>query len=499
MMQRSARVCLSFIVWIFGASMLFGQGEGAVPPHPRDIVYQPLEYTPPKAADHRRVLAGGVEAFFVEDHDLPLVHVSAYIRMGAYLDPAGKEGLAAAVGSQLRLGGTTGRRAEEFDEEADFLAADLASSVGSTAGRASVNFMAKDTDRALALFFDMLRRPAFQQDRLDLYKGQQLQAMERRNDQTGEIEGREWNRLLFGESHFSNRYATRASISSLTREDLADFHRRYVHPGNLVLAVSGDFRTAEMKGALERAMAGWENTGVLAPPVPAPDADLSPGIYMVDKPDVNQARVSLGHRGIRRGDPDEIVVDVMNDILGGSGFTSRIMSRVRTEEGLAYDTGSRYSAGIYYPGEFRAWFQTRNASAARAARIVIEEIERMRRTKVEPEELETVKNQAVEIFPRVFATARATAETFAADAYTGRDPLFWDTYRDRVRAVTVDDVHRAAGAHLHPERLVILAVGNVDVVLRGDPERPEDSFGKMGRGDIVRVPLPDPMTMEYPK
>ena len=499
MMQRSARVCLSFIVWIFGASMLFGQGEGAVPPHPRDIVYQPLEYTPPKAADHRRVLAGGVEAFFVEDHDLPLVHVSAYIRMGAYLDPAGKEGLAAAVGSQLRLGGTTGRRAEEFDEEADFLAADLASSVGSTAGRASVNFMAKDTDRALALFFDMLRRPAFQQDRLDLYKGQQLQAMERRNDQTGEIEGREWNRLLFGESHFSNRYGTRASISSLTREDLADFHRRYVHPGNLVLAVSGDFRTAEMKGALERAMAGWENTGVLAPPVPAPDADLSPGIYMVDKPDVNQARVSLGHRGIRRGDPDEIVVDVMNDILGGSGFTSRIMSRVRTEEGLAYDTGSRYSAGIYYPGEFRAWFQTRNASAARAARIVIEEIERMRRTKVEPEELETVKNQAVEIFPRVFATARATAETFAADAYTGRDPLFWDTYRDRVRAVTVDDVHRAAGTHLHPERLVILAVGNVDEVLRGDPERPEDSFGKMGRGDIVRVPLPDPMTMEYPK
>ena len=445
------------------------------------------------------MLAGGVEAFFVEDHDLPLVHVSAYIRMGAYLDPAGKEGLAAAVGSQLRLGGTTGRRAEEFDEEADFLAADLASSVGSTAGRASVNFMAKDTDRALALFFDMLRRPAFQQDRLDLYKGQQLQAMERRNDQTGEIEGREWNRLLFGESHFSNRYGTRASISSLTREDLADFHRRYVHPGNLVLAVSGDFRTAEMKGALELAKAGWENTGVLAPPVPAPDADLSPGIYMVDKPDVNQARVSLGHRGIRRGDPDEIVVDVMNDILGGSGFTSRIMSRVRTEEGLAYDTGSRYSAGIYYPGEFRAWFQTRNASAARAARIVIEEIERMRRTKVEPEELETVKNQAVEIFPRVFATARATAETFAADAYTGRDPLFWDTYRDRVRAVTVDDVHRAAGTHLHPERLVILAVGNVDEVLRGDPERPEDSFGKMGRGDVVRVPLPDPMTMEYPK
>ncbi|MBN2337227.1 MAG: insulinase family protein [Acidobacteria bacterium] len=499
MMRRSRGVCLSFIVWMFGASILFGQGEGAVPPHPRDIVYQPLEYAPPKAADHRQVLAHGVPVFFVEDHDLPLVHVSAYIRTGAYLDPAGKAGLAAAVGSQLRSGGTTGRRAEEFDEEADLLAAVLDSSVGPTAGRASVNFMAKDTDRALDLFFDMLRRPAFEQERLDLYKERQLQAMERRNDQTNEIESREWSRLLFGKSHFSNRHGTRESISSLTREDLIEFHRRYFHHGNLILAVSGDFRTAEMKGALERAMAGWENTGVLAPPVPAPDAALSPGIYMVDKPDVNQARVSLGHRGIRRGDPDEIVVDVMNDILGGSGFTSRIMSRVRTEEGLAYDTGSRYAAGIYYPGDFRAWFQTRSATAARAARIVIEEIERMRRTKVDPEELETVKNQAVEVFPRVFATARATADTFAADAYTGRDPRFWETYRDRVRAVTVDDVHRAANAHLHPDGLVILAVGNVDEVLRGDPDRPEDSFGKMGRGDIVRIPLPDPMTMEYPE
>ena len=137
----------------------------------------------------------------------------------------------------------------------------ISSAAGATSGSASVNFMAKDTDKALELFFDMLRNPAFQQDRLDLYKSQQLQAIERRNDRTEEIESREWNRLLRGDKHFSNAYSTKASITSLTREDLIDFHKKYYHPGNLILAVSGDFQTAEMKAKLEKAMAGWAEFG----------------------------------------------------------------------------------------------------------------------------------------------------------------------------------------------------------------------------------------------
>ncbi len=491
---------ICFACWLAVGSLSFGQApsQAPVPPNPRALKFQPLKYTPPKAAAYRQVLGNGVVGFFVEDHDLPLVNVSILIRTGTYLDPAGKEGLASATASQVRSGGTLHYKADAFDEEADFLAAIISSAAGPTSGGASVNFMAKDADKALALFFDMLRNPAFQQDQIDLYKSRVLQGMERRNDDTEEIESREWNRLLRGDSHFSSRFSTKASISSLTREDLIEFHKKYYHPGNMLFAVSGDFKTAEMKAKLENAMAGWMPSGVAVPKIPKPDFTPVPGVYMVNKPDVNQGRVSIGHLGIMRGNPDEFAIEMMNEILGGSGFTSRIMNKVRTDEGLAYDAGSSFTPGIYYEGQFHAAFQSKSATAAQAAQIVLNEIQRIRESKVSAEELQTVKNQAIEVFPRLFASASATADIFARDEFTGRAPDYWDTYRDKVKAVTIEDVQRVARQYLHPDRLVIIAVGNVEDLLKGNPDRPEFSFQKIGNGKIIRIPLPDPLTMVYP-
>lgn len=490
---------LMFCCIAAGSSASGQTGQGQIPSHPRELNYPKLDYSPPKASAYRQVLSNGVVGFFVEDHDLPLINISITVRVGPYLDPAGKEGLASAVASQMRAGGTARYKADEFDEEADFLAAAISSGMTRTSGSASINFMSKDTDKALELFFEMLRHPAFQQDRLDLFKSQQLQSMERRNDRTEEIEAREWNRLLRGDKHFSSVYSTRESVSSLTREDLIGFHKKYYQPGAFVMAVSGDFKTAEMKTKLEAAMAGWPDSGSPAAQIPKPDFVPVPGVYMVHKPDVNQGRVSMGHLGIMRGNPDEFAIDMMNEILGGSGFTSRIMNRVRTDEGLAYDAGSGYSAGIYYEGQFRAAFQSKSATAAQAAQIVLDEINRIRKEKVTAEELETVKNQAIEIFPRYFASASAIAATFASDEFTGRHPRYWDTYRDKIRAVTVEDVQRAAMKYLHPEGLVILVAGNADDILKGNPEKPQYSFEKMAGGKIIRIPLPDPLTMIYPK
>ena len=477
-----------------------GQERGAVPPSPRDLKFPPLEFQPPKAATHRQVLANRVVGYFVEDHELPLVNISVTARTGAYLDPAGKAGLAATVGSLMRSGGTGRYQAEDFDEEADFLAANISSSIGPTEGVASVNFLSKDADKALELFFEMLRNPAFRQDRLDLYKSQQLQQIERRNDRTDSIESREWNRLLRGEGFFTSILPTKASISMLTREDLLAFHKTYYTPANFILAVSGDFQTAGMKARLEQAMTDWTTSGAAVPPVPQPGYTPVPGVYMVNKPDVNQARVSLGHLGIRRGNPDEFAIDMMNDILGGSGFTSRIMNRVRSDEGLAYSAGSSFTPGVYYEGLLRAYFQSKSSTTAQATQIVLDEIERVRKEKVPADELETVKNNAIEVFPRFFSTPAAVAGTFASDEFTGRAPGYWETYRDKIRKVTADDVLRVAQQHLHPDRLVILAVGNVDDILKANPDNPQYSLEKIAGGKpITRIPLPDPNTMVYPK
>jgi zinc protease len=490
---------VAFIGCLAAGSLAFGQAKASqIPPNPRVLKFRPLQYSPPKASAYRQVLNNGTAGFFVEDHDLPLVTVSIIIRGGTFLDPAGKEGLAAAASNQIRAGGTGHYKADAFDEEADFLAAEITSGMSAISGRASINFMSKDVDRALELFFSMLRNPAFQQDRLDIYKSQLLQDMERRNDSTDEIEAREWNRLLRGDKHFTNAFSTKASISSLTREDLIGFYRKYYHPNNFILAVSGDFKTAEMKAKLEKMMDGWE-AGAVPPKAPKSNETPVPGVYMVNKPDVNQARVSIGHPGIMRGNPDEYAINMMNEILGGSGFTSRIMKSVRSDEGLAYDAASIYSPGVFYEGQFRAVFQSKNPTAAQAAQIVLDEIARICANKVSREDLDTVKNQTIEAFSRIFASAMAIANTFASDEYTGRDPMYWETYRDKIKAVTVEDVQRVAREYLHPDKLVILAVGKVEEVLQGNSEKPEYSFQKISGGKITRIPLPDPLTMVYPK
>jgi zinc protease len=474
--------------------------QAGIPARPEELKYSTLTYAPPKRASYRHVLSNGVVAYLVEDHDLPLINISTLVRTGKYLEPRGKEGLASLTGSQIRSGGTTSKSAEQFDEAADFLAAQMGSFIGDTQANANLNCLSKEIDKGLALFFDMLKNPGFQQDRLTLAKSQILQQMERRNDRTEGIEDREWDRLMRGDDFFTNRESTKSSIESITREDLMAFHKKYYNPGGFLFAVSGDFKTSDMIAKLESAMQGWESSKEPVPEVPKPSHTPVAGVYSVHKADVNQGRASIGHLGVMRDNPDSFALDIMNDILGGGGFTSRIVSRVRSDEGLAYSAGSGFGFGIYYPGVFRANFQSKSPTVAQATAIILEEIEKIRTVPVSKEELDTAVNQAIEVFPRFFATAGQIAGTFVQDEYTKRPEDYWDKYRDRIKAVTADDVLRVAKQYLHPDQLVILVVGNIDDILKGDPDKPQYSMSKAAKGaQIQRIPLPDPLTMTYPK
>ena len=469
-----------------------------IPAHPNDLTYELLEFTPPASADHRHELSNGVVVFVVEDHDLPLVSLSVTVRTGTYLDPPAKVGLASFTGSQMRAGGTMTMSAADFDEEAAFLAAQIGSNIGGTSGRANMNCLTKDLEVCLDLFFDMLRNPGFDADRLALARSQSIQQMERRNDSTASIQGREFSRLMRGDAHFSTMPRTRATVEAITRDDLAAFHRRYYHPGNFLFAASGDVDTVAILAELERRLDGWVVGTEPVPPVPAPDFTPRPGVYLVDKPEVNQGRVAIGHLGTTRDDPDRYKLLVMNDILGGGGFSARLLTRIRSDEGLAYSASSSFGVGVYYPGVFQAGFQSRSETVARATAIVLEEIERIRSAPVEEEELRNSIAYFVETFSRSFSSAASTAGLFASDEYTGRDPAYLSAYRDNIAAVTADDVLDVARRYLDPEALVIFAVGDLDTILAGDPERPEYSLDGMGSGEVVRIPLPDPFTLEYP-
>jgi predicted Zn-dependent peptidase len=465
-----------------------------IPPAPDQLKFQPINYTPPRSADHRVVLKNGMVVFVAEDPTLPLVNIAVTVRTGSYLEPEGKEGLAAFTGSQIRRGGTKTLTADALDEKLDFLAAQAGTAIGDTAGSASLNCLADNLDQALAVFVEMLRFPRFQEDRLALAKEQTLQEMKKRNDDAADIERYEWNALLSGEKHYSNRWTTEASVKSITRDDMVGFHRKYFQPAGMIVAVAGSFKRADMIRKLESAFAGWPSTRMAVPPPPGEIFPVAPGLYRIQK-DVNQGRVSIGLPSVKRDHPDAYALEVMNEILGGSGFTSRITRTVRSNEGLAYSAGSALSLGVWSPGRFRSAFQSKSRTVPYASQLVLEEVKKMRETLVTADELNTIKENLIATFPSQFASKAQTVSVFASDEYTGRDPAYWQTYRDRIRAVTAADVQRVAREHLVPEKMIALVIGDQKEIATGDPKHPVDLPALFG-GKATDLQLRDPMTMK---
>ncbi len=486
-------------VWL-GIGLILGataalQAQTPLPAHPNDIQYSPLDYKLPPASQFRELLSNGMVVYIAEDRMLPTFDLTITIRTGAAVEPPGKAGLASLVGEQMRDGGTKNLTPEELDEQVEFLAASLFASISDTRGRAGLSCLSKDIDEGLGLLIEMLRYPRFDPERLRMAKDRVLQNVKRRNDSTRSISRIEWGFLMDGEEHFSNRYASSKTINTITREDLFTFHRKYIHPGNMIVAVAGDFDRTEMLKKIDAAFADWPAGETGPHSFPAPSRAPVPGLYMIHKEDVNQGRVAIGHKSIKRGSPDEFALQVMNGILGASGFRSRLVAKVRSDEGLAYNTGSRFGQGVYYPGDFRCWFKTKSNACAYATRIVLDEIKRLREEMVSQADVDDSVAYYVESFPQRFQSKMAVLRTYVSDEYTGRDPDYWQSYVENLKRVTPAGVQRVANKYLHPEQLVILAVGDAKTMAAGGHDKaPDLRFDRFGK--IKHLPLRDPDTLK---
>jgi zinc protease len=361
-----------------------------IPASPRDIQFDELVFEPPSPSQFRHELSSGIPVFMAESHEFPLVTITFSFKGGEYMEPADLAGLGAITGQMMRQGGTTSVDPKEFDERVDFLAANIFAGIGTTSSSAGINCLTSNLDEAFDLFLDMLQNPGFDADRLNTLRGQALEGIKTRNDNGIQIAIRELGYVMWGDDHFESREATKASLEAITPEAMSAFHQRIFHPGNLMIAVSGDFQPAEMLSFLENKLAGWP-AGEAAPEIPVPAHAYEPGVYYYEK-DQNQVQVLIAHRGVTRDDPDSISIEVMNDILGGSGFTSRITNRVRTEEGLAYTAGSTFQDRVEYPGVFLSYFFTKTPTTALATRLVFDEIDKIQKVEVTTDELETIQS-----------------------------------------------------------------------------------------------------------
>ena len=344
---------------------------------PRQMTFKPVEFTPPEP--DRVVLENGMVVYLLEDHELPLISMTATIRTGSWLDPADKIGLASLTGSVMRTGGGGGLSSEQVDEELEQFAGDVGISIGRQSGSASLDVLSKDLKRGLQIFAGLIRTPAFEPARVELAKLQAIEGIRRRQDNPGSIVGREFVKLLYGADHPTARESSIESITRITRDDLVAFHRKTIHPNGMMLGVTGDFDKSAMLALLREVFGDWKKGEV--PVLTIADVPQSltakPVIRFVNK-DTSQTHLRVGHLSIKENDPDYVALAIANDILGGSSFRSRLFNDVRTKRGLAYSVGSRLNTGVHDQGVWLMRAETKLPSTQEVIARFVANMERMR-------------------------------------------------------------------------------------------------------------------------
>lgn len=422
---------------------------------PRKLTFAPLNFTIPKS--ERSTLSNGMVLYLLEDHELPLVNMTAYINTGSIYEPAEMTGLAGITGAVIRSGGTTSLSPEQLDAELEFMASGIESGIGEDSGNISMYTLTKNLDRTLELFSDVLIRPAFTGARVELARKNTLEAIRRQNDDPKAIAGREIRSALYA-GHPLGRQATMETVNRITRDDLVAFHRRFYRPRGMILAVSGDFNSGEMKSRLEKLFGGWRPAVEKNPPVSDPDVTPKKQTLLARK-QVSQSVVRMGHPGVEKSNPDQYAIRVMDYILGG-GFTSRLTQEIRSNQGLAYHAGSRFDIGRRFPGTFIAETETKSASTAKVIGLMRDIIAGMTKEQVSPEELQLAKESIINSFIFGFARADSIVNQQARLEFYGFPAGYLEGFRDNIARVSRDDVLRVSRKYLHPDSLTIMVVGD---------------------------------------
>jgi len=466
-----AAFALVFACTIFAAAASFGEV-------PKRLKFPPIEFKSPKV--DTLAFANGLHGYLIEDHEIPIVNIVIKFRT-TFPDQA-KTGLNEIAGWAIRNGGSAAYSQDTLNDQLEFVGASIESYGGPYVGQISANFLTKDTDTVLAMLADIIKHPAFALDAIELKKKTTVEEIRRKADEPDNLGRREFAKLVY-KNHPAGREATVKSVLGITRDDAADFHARYVRPDNAVIGISGDITRDEALARIEAFLGDWQPGGAV-PAVPEMDFEVVPTVNYIYK-DLNQAYIWVGHMSMNAANPDLPVAEIMNYILGSGSFSSWIIKRVRSDEGLAYDAGSRFGASPWGYGLFTASCQTRSDAAMRALGIVIEQIEKMRTEGPGEGEVKTARD------------AFMNAQVFDYESSSRLiDQLVWydivglplDTLDREFRAyqaAALDDINRVARQYLHPEGLTILVVGNQDLF-----ERPLSDFGKVNVIEIKEEEVP---------
>jgi len=479
-MKRLALILLSFVLVAFGS--IAGPQTAAQASDWQQIKIPPLPSFHPQ--EPKRVeLPNGMVIFLQEDHELPLIDGVARIRGGSRSEPANKVGLTQIYGEVWRTGGTKAKTGDQLDDFLEIRAARVETGDGADSTSISWSCLKEDFSDVFKVFADLLREPEFRENKVDLAQKQFFDAISRRNDEIGEIAGRESVKLAYGTQNPYARVPEYKTVAAVTREDLLAWHHAHVHPNNIILGVAGDFDSAQMEAKLREAFGSW-------PKGPATKKDeiefqpAKPGYYLIPKEDVNQSSIRMTQLGAQRNDPDYYAIQVFNEAFGG-GFSSRLVRNIRTEKGLAYSVGGGVGTAFDHPGILRLSMGTKSATTVESIQALYEQIDDLTKNPITEDEIKRAKDSILNSFVFNIDTPEKVLRERLEYEFYGYPADFLEKYRAGIEKVQTDEVARVAAKYLHKDQLVVLVVGNTS-----EFDKPLSSLGQVTTVDITIPPPP---------
>ena len=479
-MKRLSLILLPFV--LIGAGGITLPQAAAQASGWQQIKIPPLPSFHPQ--EPRRIeLPNGMVIFLQEDHELPLIDGVARVRGGSRSEPANKVGLAGIYGEVWRTGGTKARTGDQLDDFLEIRAARVETGDGVDSTSISWSCLKDDFADVFKIFVDLLREPEFREDKVDLAHREFFDAISRRNDDIGEIAGRESVKLAYGSQNPYARVPEYKTVAAVTRQDLLAWHHAHVHPNNIMVGVAGDFDSAQMEAKLREAFGSW-------PKGPATKKDeiefqpVKPGYYLIPKEDVNQSSIRMVALGVRRDSPDYYAIQVFNEAFGG-GFSSRLVRNIRTEKGLAYSVGGGVGTAFDHPGILGLSMGTKSATTVESIQALYEQIDDLTNNPITEDEIKRAKDSILNSFVFNIDTPEKVLRERMAYEFYGYPADFLEKYRAGIEKVQPAEVARVAAKYLHKDQLAVLVVGNTS-----EFEKPLSSLGPVTTVDITIPPPP---------
>ena len=477
MKMKSLVIAGLLILGLNGLSVVMGQDVDK-------IKFPPLNPIPTPQIE-TITLGNGIRLYLLEDHALPIFRVSLRVNGGAYLEPEDKIGLSNICGKVMRTGGTKKWSGDELDEMLEGIGGSVSSSVGLISSGGSVNLLSEYSDMGLEVLADLIQNPIFDQDKIDLAMVQLRSAISRRNDKVGRIATREFGKLIYGANSPYASQIEYATLDAISRDDLVEFHQLIFRPGNIQMAVWGDFEKKKVVAKIEELFGDWKAEVIDLPQPPEVIYDYRSKVYLVDKPDSKQAYIRVGHIGGLVSDEDYASRIVMNSILGGF-FGSRLMDNVRTRLGLAYTTYGQFGANNAFPGTFFAHASTGNENVIKTTREMITQIKSMLTDLPTAVEMQKGKDGYLNSFVFNFDSKGEVINRLMGYDFWGLPRDFLQTTKSAIEEMTPEKVMAAAQSSLKPDQMVILIVGNVVQF-----DEPVTALG-LGEPEMIDISIPAP-------